>query len=668
MISLTPESSGRGVWSYAPPRIIRQEEWGALALILLLAAILRLGAPGITEFKRDEGNLAQLALELAHGRDLPLLGLSSSVNVPNPPISVYLFAVPFALSDSPMVATVFVGVLNVIAVGLVWGLARRYYGPVAAITAGILYAAAPWAAIYSRKIWAQDLLPPFVVATVFTGLLGYGEGKRWARWAHWPLLALTVQIHYGAFTLIPISLLMLALWPQHIRRRDLLIGLGIAALTVLPAVVGAYRGGWLSPDTLRERLNTSTGHARAISTTALDYAWLTVAGTDIHSLAGPTQFRRYLDSVPDVYPLFRLVPLAAVIAAAGLAYRAIRRRQARSSPDMVLIAWLVVPVIAYTWEWTGVAPHYMIPLMPAAYILCGAGLESVRRLDSAAGRRVLLGGGAILVAVIAGLQVYLYAELLHFLDRHATPDGFGTPLHYLMDVRDAILKQNPRDVIVYSDQELAPFDEIPAVWGVLLEPLPSVRFANGTRTAVMPAEGNSLELVVPSQALRISSSDAYSGCNPCVAYDSARAFPMRPGEAPYILRPVLHDLTPFAPTGVEGPAAFANGAYLFGYAVRQDSVLLMWLLSVPSDTDYQTFVHVLDAKGEKLAQADRPFWPGRYWRAGDTLVLWFDLVVPTEAAALYVGMYTVEGTAYQNVEVVDAWGAYVGQGITIPLN
>ncbi len=188
--------------------------WAALVLVLALAAILRMGAPGITEFKRDEGNLSQLALDLVHGREWPLLGLSSSVNVPNPPISVYLMAIPFFFSDSPIFATMFVGLLNVIAVGLVWGLARRYYGPRAALIAGLLYAVSPWAVLYSRKIWAQDLLPPFVIAVIFTGLLGYGEGRRWARWAHWPLLALAVQIHYAAFTLIPISLLMLLLWPQ----------------------------------------------------------------------------------------------------------------------------------------------------------------------------------------------------------------------------------------------------------------------------------------------------------------------------------------------------------------------------------------------------------------------------------------------------------------------
>src|SRR3990172_7139327 len=120
---------------------IRRWELAALAAILILAGALRLGAPGITEFKRDEANLSQLALDLAHGRTFPLLGISSSVGVPNPPLSVYLFAIPYALSDSPILATLFVGLLNVMAVGLAWLVARRYYGPRAAAVAGVLYAA-----------------------------------------------------------------------------------------------------------------------------------------------------------------------------------------------------------------------------------------------------------------------------------------------------------------------------------------------------------------------------------------------------------------------------------------------------------------------------------------------------------------------------------------------
>ena len=96
-------------------------------------------------------------------------------------------------------------------------------------------------------------------------------------------------------------------------------------------------------------------------------------------------------------------------------------------------------------------------------------------------------------------------------------------------------------------------------------------------------------------------------------------------------------------------------------------MIMAWQLSGRADRNYQAFVHVLDANGQKLAQADRLSWPGRYWRAGDTLILWFAVTVPPEAAALYVGMYTIEGTAYRSVEVIDAQGAYVDQAATITL-
>ncbi|MBN2303141.1 MAG: glycosyltransferase family 39 protein, partial [Anaerolineae bacterium] len=544
------------------PTPIPRQRWELAALVgvLLLAAGLRLGAPGITEFKRDEANMAQKALDLVHGREFPLLGLSSSINVPNPPVSVYLFALPFAASDNPVVAVLFVGLLNVIAVALTWVLARRYYGPVAALVAGLLYAASPWAAIYSRKIWAQDLLPPFVVATVFTGLLGYGENKRWARRVHWPLLAITVQIHYGAFPLVPLSLLMLALWGRRDSRdqwRDLAVGLALAALTALPALAGAYRDNWLSPDTFRDRVETNPDHNRVISTTALDAAWLTVAGTDIHSLAGPDAYRDYLDSVPDAYPLFRLVPLGTVLAAGWLLWRTARDRSLRQRPHLVLMVWLVLPVIIFTWEWAEAVPHYMIPLMPAAYILCGAGIAAVAQAKRSTIRKTapILGIGVI---GIAALQVVLFVRLLDFVDTHPTRNGFGTPLHTLLDVREAILDREPDDVLVLSDQELAPFDEIPAVWGALLEPVPQVRFVDRTRSAVIPA-GAAWELVYGSPHMP-ALVECYSDPADTVTFER------RPGESPLVLNPILPDQCAVDVTDIE-PVHFANGATLTGYVI-----------------------------------------------------------------------------------------------------
>ncbi len=230
---------------------LRPIEWLALAGVLILAAALRLGAPGVVEFKRDEANLSYLSLDMARGRSFPLLGIDSSVGVRNAPASVYLMAIPYLVTSNPVVATQFVGLLNVIAVGLTFALARRYYGPIAATVAGLLYAVSPWAVIFSRKIWAQDMLPLFVLLTVGTGLLGFVEGKRWAQLLHLPLLAITGQIHYGAFVLIPVTLYLLVIGRRRLTRAFLL-SVALVIVVVIPYIVGAAQAGLLNLGTLRQ--------------------------------------------------------------------------------------------------------------------------------------------------------------------------------------------------------------------------------------------------------------------------------------------------------------------------------------------------------------------------------------------------------------------------------
>jgi hypothetical protein len=275
-------------------------------------------------------------------------------------------------------------------------------------------------------------------------------------------------------------------------------------------------------------------------------------------------------------------------------------------------------------------------------------------------RRAILAGGGVLIVLVAGLQVYLFAALLHFLDTHATPGAFGTPLHDLLDVRAAILAQHPDDVVVISDEETAPYDEKPAVWDVLLDSVPQVRFVNGTRTAVIP-DHPALELIAWSPALRVCPDQA------CASDPGVRVFALRPGENPYILRSAQPEQDSLAITPLE-PVRFSNGATLTGYAVSESDVTLVWTLSGPASADCQAFVHALDAEGNRLDQRDRPVWPGRYWRAGDTLILWFDLALPPGTITLNTGLYTLDGAAYDVVEVLDAAGAYLAQNAVIPLD
>jgi len=136
----------------------------ALAVILLLAAILRMGWPGITDFKLDEAHITALALDLAEGKSFPLTGVATSVGFPKPALSIYLYTLPLLLWPSPLAATLFTGALNVVGVALCWWLGRRYWGVSAGLCAALLFAAAPWAVMFSRKIWEPDLLSPFALA------------------------------------------------------------------------------------------------------------------------------------------------------------------------------------------------------------------------------------------------------------------------------------------------------------------------------------------------------------------------------------------------------------------------------------------------------------------------------------------------------------------------
>ena len=132
----------------------RRADLLALLLILFAAAAMRLGRSGVVEYFHDDAMLTTLALEMAAGERFPLTGILSSTGIPNPPTSVYVMAIPFSLSSDPNAAIHFIMLLNVGGVGLLWLMARRYFGRRAALIAGLAYAVNPWAVLFSRKIWA----------------------------------------------------------------------------------------------------------------------------------------------------------------------------------------------------------------------------------------------------------------------------------------------------------------------------------------------------------------------------------------------------------------------------------------------------------------------------------------------------------------------------------
>ena len=138
----------------------RRRSWEILTLldIAALAGWLRLRDLDLVEFKLDEAIAVDLARRVLDG-DFLTVGLRSSVGAYNPPLFVYLTAIPLAVRDDPLAATALVGVLAVAAVSLTYFALRPRFGALVALGAAALFATAPWAVLVRPQALGSERAP-----------------------------------------------------------------------------------------------------------------------------------------------------------------------------------------------------------------------------------------------------------------------------------------------------------------------------------------------------------------------------------------------------------------------------------------------------------------------------------------------------------------------------
>lgn len=567
----------------------RHMEWALVVVLLGVAAVLRLGWPEISEFKRDEAQLYALALDVAEGR-WHWRGIGSSVGFPNSPISVYIFALPLLAWKSPLAATLWVGALNTLAVALAYLLARRYLGATAALVTLAVYAVAPWGVIFARKIWAQNLLPPFVLLYLLTGTLALAEGRR--RWlaVHVLMLAVTAQIHYAAFTLFPVTALALWHYRQRVDWRMVGVGAGLAALTTVPFAVYLVGRGLSAP---ASDLSALPARLPIISGQAVEYAALLATGWQAYAITGAQVYADLLAIAPDLTaPGWWLLGLL-LTGAVGWGWQTWHTRRSPTFHALWLLG-AVLPVLAFVPQVTPVYTHYFIHAMPLIYLLIGAGFAAVWSAWPR-GRGLALMALAVSLAAHAGFNAVLWPLLAN----RATPGAFGLPLKHLLAVAEAA---PPGAIILSADPDM------PTVLGVLM-PDKAPRFAQATTTAVFPAAGAVVLWPEADWAREVYAS----------WQTNERVIPLRQGEG--VVRVLTGGPPPTPPRPLAASVLLASGAEMLGVNQAGDYIQLWWQVSgVFTLADVTWFVHALDATSQRLAQADVPTYPTRYWQTGDVVL------------------------------------------------
>ncbi|MFC1889876.1 glycosyltransferase family 39 protein, partial [Thermodesulfobacteriota bacterium] len=224
----------------------------AVALAVILGTGLWLRASGLDnmEFKADEAVAMEMARGIAEGR-FTSTGLLSSVGLPNPPLFIYLLSIPMLINSSPLFTASFIALCGTLAILIVYRIGTILRGRSAGLAAAALMAVSPWAVIYSRKIWAQDLLQ-LMASMEMLAILKMGRrdpGSRAASFAA-PLVALlAAQIHMSGTTLVLILALVLSFRIRRPRWGPFIAGSLVGVAPLLPYVLHLWNNGF--PASLR---------------------------------------------------------------------------------------------------------------------------------------------------------------------------------------------------------------------------------------------------------------------------------------------------------------------------------------------------------------------------------------------------------------------------------
>jgi len=383
--------------------------------ILFVAAFLRFYQISTSEFDGDQAIVFRMAHDAVYHGLLPATSNIASIRVVNPPAVIYLLMLPAAFSANPLWGDLFVGLFNVIAVLLTYIFVRRYYTRLAAIIASLLYATAAEPVYFSRFIWQQNLIAPFVVLFIFALFWGVVERRRGWLFPALLLLGILIQLHETTIILCVPLLVALLLAPGTVRWRDLTLGIASLLLIFFPYLLWEFSTKFADLNTI---IQVSMLHAR-FDNQALFYYGLFLSPydhipTNIHSLL--YALIPFLEWVLPVMLLFVVCGLVASVVGVVSRHRmweafhagkqepaqgdasvptahppdphpnALEGLQTmwtefRSAPQrcgfFLLLVWQIVPILFLSRHAVPLFPYYLLLLMPGPFILIGLFLSTV---------------------------------------------------------------------------------------------------------------------------------------------------------------------------------------------------------------------------------------------------------------------------------------------------
>jgi hypothetical protein len=363
--------------------------------LFILSSIFRIFFLGNTEFKADEALTFFTIFEFVKNHQFPIVGIQSSTGFHNFPFAIYVLSIPSFIILDPQFLTFCIALLNVIAVPFFYLIVRKFYSNYVAVVSSLLLALSPWSILFSRKIWAQDLLIPFILPFFyFLHRLIISHDKKSSFWLFF-FAALLLQIHGSGIIFVLITIGILTVKRISCNYRQCIFGFLAGIIPVIPYFYYQVFSGTICKDCSTFMFVRNQMHGFDYKHFLRPFQLLT--GIPFNFELG-SDYRQFIQ-LPLVQPLQIVFLITVVLCMIGIFFILFKLK----SHLFLLLYILLLPLIYYI---SGIQSyiHYYVLLIPIMAIVSALGLQFLNSFvkDSVFKYSVM----AIFICMLIGYMIF----------------------------------------------------------------------------------------------------------------------------------------------------------------------------------------------------------------------------------------------------------------------
>lgn len=382
----------------------------ACILILFAASFFRLTNLNLIEFKTDEAANLLLSSRQLFNHPTPPGGTGSSVGILNPPLFNYIILPLTFLTLDPQRIVFFIALANILSIMFFFFLIKKYYNIVTAFISSTFIALSPWAILFSRKIWMQDLLIPFFVP-FFLSLHKLIVDKKEIYWIPYVSFSLfLIQLHQASiFFLAPLSI-FLFFKKTKINYKYILVGIIIGIVPLIPYLMYELSNG--CPD-CTSILTSSQKLKSSPSLEIFQKPFQILSQGDFDFVFGTESFKLFSKEYKIAFELRKVLYLFYFI----IPFSALMFIKLYKKFDFLIYSLITTCIIYYILK---IEPrmHYFILFIPILALFIGAAFDYVTTTG-----KMLKKISILFIATIFSVLIFCNFTFFDFVRKHGGTGG-----------------------------------------------------------------------------------------------------------------------------------------------------------------------------------------------------------------------------------------------------